>query len=153
MLSTAPTDPDLETFAGRPGFDGASGLIVFDHECVFCSSFARFVHQRDRRGLFRFTPAQGAFGQALYARYGLDTKNFSTNLVIVDGRLFTKLDGFATVMRTFDRPWRWLSAIGLLPPALAEPLYDGVARNRYRIFGRYDTCMVPSPEFRARMVS
>jgi predicted DCC family thiol-disulfide oxidoreductase YuxK len=135
-----------------PPFDYGKGLIVFDHECIFCSSFIRFVFARDPAGLFLFTAAQSPLGQALYSHYSLDKTDFSTNLVIVDGILHTKMDAFATVMRSLGLPWSLLAGVNALPGQLANGAYDLIAKNRYRIFGRYETCLVPSRELRARVV-
>lgn len=135
-----------------PPFDHGKGLIVFDHECIFCSSFIRFIFARDTSGRFQFTAAQSPLGQALYRHYGLSTTDFSTNLVIVGGVLHTKMDAVATIMRTLGFPWSLLAVANLLPRRLANAAYDLVAKNRYRIFGRYETCLVPSKELRARVI-
>ena len=135
-----------------PPWDDTFGLIVFDGECVLCSVFARFVFARDRRARFRFTMAQSDLGQALYRHYGLDTRDFETNLVIIDGRLHGKLSGFARVMAELVWPWRALAVLRLVPRPLGDWLYDRIAKNRYRLFGRYDTCRLPSPELRARVI-
>lgn len=139
-------DPDV------PPYDHGKGLIVFDHECIFCSSFIRFVFARDVSGFFLFTAAQSPLGQALYRHYGLDTKDFSTNLVIVDGILHTKMDAFATAMQALGFPWSLLAIVNVLPRLLGNGAYDLIAKNRYRIFGKYETCLVPSSELRARVV-
>jgi predicted DCC family thiol-disulfide oxidoreductase YuxK len=135
-----------------PPFDHGKGLIVFDHACIFCSSFIRFVFARDTSGRFLFTAAQSPLGQALYRHYGLDPTDFSTNLVIVDGVLHTKMDTVATVTRVLGFPWSLLAVVNLLPQRLANAAYDLIARNRYRIFGKYETCLVPSKELRARVI-
>ncbi|MEZ2223295.1 thiol-disulfide oxidoreductase DCC family protein [Rhizobium sp. RCC_161_2] len=135
-----------------PPFDHGKGLIVFDHACIFCSSFIRFVFARDTSGRFLFTAAQSPLGQALYRHYGLDPTDFSTNLVIVDGVLHTKMDTVSTVVRALGFPWSLLAVVNLLPRRLADAAYDLIAKNRYRIFGRYETCLVPSKELRARVI-
>jgi predicted DCC family thiol-disulfide oxidoreductase YuxK len=149
--------PMIEPYSFRgdpevPPFDHGKGLIVFDHKCIFCSSFIRFVFARDFVGLFLFTAAQSPLGQALYSHYGLDKTDFSTNLVIIDGVLHTKMDAFATVMRSLGLPWSLLAVVKVLPERLANATYDLIAKNKYRIFGRYETCLVPSRELRARVV-
>lgn len=135
-----------------PRWDDSVGLIVFDGVCVFCSSFARFVLRHDKSGHFRFTMAQSNLGQALYHHYGLDPGDFETNLVIVNGRLYEKLAAFLKVMTELGWPWRALAVLGALPRPVADWFYDRIAKNRYRIFGKYDTCMAPSPELKARLV-
>jgi predicted DCC family thiol-disulfide oxidoreductase YuxK len=136
-----------------PPWDDSIGLIVFDGVCVFCSSFARFVLSHDKRGRFCFTMAQSNLGQALYRHYRLNPSDFETNLVIIDGRLYEKLAAFTRVMAELDWPWRALACLDALPRPVANWLYDRIARNRYRIFGRYDTCMAPSPELRTRLIA
>jgi len=135
-----------------PPFDHGKGLIVFDHKCIFCSSFIRFVFAHDPTGLFLFASAQSPLGQALYSHYTLDKTDFSTNLVIVDGVLHTKMDAFSTAMRSLGLPWSLLAVVNTLPERLANGVYDLIAKNRYRIFGRYETCLVPSKELSARVV-
>jgi predicted DCC family thiol-disulfide oxidoreductase YuxK len=127
-------------------------LIVFDAECVFCSSFARFVLKHDRRGLFRFATAQSDTGQSLYVKHGLDNRRFTTNLVFVDGVLSTKLPAFAKVMSRLGWPWRVLAILVIIPPSLSEPLYDFIARNRFRWMGKRDACVLPSREMREKII-
>lgn len=127
-------------------------LIVFDAECVFCSSFAKFVLKHDRQGRFRFATAQSDLGQSLYLKYGLDNRRFTTNLVFVDGVLFTKMSAFAKVMSGFGWPWKAVGVLGLIPKPVSEPIYDFVARNRFRWMGKNDACSLPSREMRDRMI-
>ena len=138
--------------ASVPAWDDSVGLIVFDGECVLCSAFVRFVFRRDRRGRFRFTMAQSRLGQALYRHYGLDQQEFETNLVLLDGLLHAKMASFATVMGALGWPWRALAALRLIPRPIGNWLYDRIARNRYRLFGRYESCRLPPPELRARVI-
>ncbi|MGI9336312.1 MAG: thiol-disulfide oxidoreductase DCC family protein [Gammaproteobacteria bacterium] len=135
-----------------PHWDDALGLIVFDGQCVLCSRFARFVVRNDAQGQFLFTMAQSQLGQALYAHYALDAVDFETNLVILNGRLHKKLATLIAVLEVLGGPWRLAAVLGILPRPVADWLYDRVARNRYRLFGRYDACMVPSPSLQARIV-
>jgi predicted DCC family thiol-disulfide oxidoreductase YuxK len=135
-----------------PGFDDLQPLLVFDGVCNLCSGFVRFVLRRDRAGRFRFAAAQSPLGQALYRHYGLDAREFATNLLIADGRLHARMASFAAVMARLPWPWRALAVAGLLPRPLGDRLYDLVARNRYRWFGRTDQCMVPDAAVRARFI-
>lgn len=134
--------------------DALSGrdVIVFDGECVLCSGFFRFMMARDRTQRFHFVLAQSQLGRRIYDALGLPLVDFETNLVIVDGRIYRKMDAFAAAMRAIGWPWRPLSVLRYLPRILKDPAYGLIARNRYRIFGRYDTCMLPGPELRARFL-
>lgn len=125
-------------------------VIVFDGECVLCSGFFRFVLRYDRQRQFDFIMAQSSLGARLYAALDLPMDDFETNLVIVDGQVYQLLDAFAAAMRRLGWPWRVLSICRLLPNLIKDPLYHLIARNRYAIFGRYDTCMIPDAPTRAR---
>jgi predicted DCC family thiol-disulfide oxidoreductase YuxK len=135
-----------------PAFPDDKVLVVFDGVCMLCSGFARFILKRDGASAFRLTTAQSPLGQALYRHYGLDTEEFETNLVIADGRAYAKLDSVAVAGARLGGPWRTLALLRLLPRPLADWLYDRVAQNRYALFGRTDSCMIPPPEWRERFL-
>lgn len=127
-------------------------LIVFDGECVLCSHFFQFMLRHDRAQRFSFATAQSALGQQLYRERGLPTDDFETNLVIVDGQTYQRLDAFAAAMRALPGLWWILGLCRFLPLWLKDPMYHAVARNRYRLFGRTETCLVPDADLRARFL-
>lgn len=125
---------------------GDKSLIVFDAMCVLCSANARFVLDHDRRRHFRLTSAQGPLGEALYRHYGLTTDDYETMLVIDRGRLLTESDGAIAIARGLGWPWRAAAVARIVPRPIRDALYRMVARNRYRWFGRRETCWVPRPD-------
>lgn len=127
-------------------------LIVFDGECVLCSRFFQFMLRHDREQRFSFATAQSALGQRLYREQGLPTEKFETILVYVEGQCHLRLDAFAAAMRVLPSPWPLLGLCRFLPAFVKDPLYYAVARNRYRLFGRSATCMIPSPQIQARFL-
>jgi predicted DCC family thiol-disulfide oxidoreductase YuxK len=135
---------DLPTVTGN--------LIVFDGVCVLCNGFVQFVLRHDRRKGFMFLAAQSVKGEALYAQLGLKHGDYDTNLVFIGGKLFEKLDAFLAVMRQLGWPWRVVYPLKYLPLSLKNWLYDRIARNRYRLFGRYETCIVPDAGIRSRFL-
>ncbi|KAA3441862.1 DUF393 domain-containing protein [Mesorhizobium sp. SARCC-RB16n] len=135
-----------------PSFDASHPLIVFDGACVFCSGFVRMVVRLDRKARFRFATAQSPLGETLFRKYNLPTNSYETNLVLVGGVSFTRLDSFVAVMSELGWPWRAARAVLLLPRPLRDWLYDRIARNRYALFGRKDSCEVPSAELRERLI-
>lgn len=130
----------------------AHDVIVFDGECVLCSGFFRFVLRFDSARRFRFATAQSAIGQQIFRDLGLPTDDFETNIVILDGRIYERLDAFAAVMDAIGWPWRALSLTKHLPEPLKSWSYHRIARNRYRLFGRRDQCMIPAPDVSARFL-
>lgn len=131
---------------------GDHPLIVFDGMCVLCSGFARTVVRLDPSGRFRFATAQSPLGEALFRHFGLPTDVYETNLVLIDGVGYTRLDSLIATMRALGWPWRAAVALKLLPPPLREWLYERIARNRYALFGRRDSCDIPSPKLRSRLI-
>lgn len=139
------------SFAAVPAGDLPDGLVLFDGVCALCSGWVRFVLSRDVERQFCFASIQGAYGRALAQRLSLDPDDPATNAVVVDGRVHFKSDSALAVLGRLPR-WRWTRALKALPKPLRDWAYDRVARNRYTLFGRYDTCMMPSPELRDRFL-
>ena len=140
------------TSASVPSFDDSRPLIVFDGVCVLCSGFARFVMQHDKRGQFRLTPAQSILGRALLEHHGIDADNPETNLLLIDGRGYGKLDALVAILQRLDiqRGVRWI--VRLSPARLADAIYDRIAQNRYALFGRTEHCMIAPPEWADRIL-
>lgn len=136
----------------QPASDLPEGLVLFDGVCVMCSASVMFIIPRDPGGRYRFVPIQSELGQLLATRFGIDPAAPQTNAVVRHGRAWFKADSALVVAR--DLPgWRWTCAFRLLPRIVRDAAYDLVARNRYRLFGRRETCAVPPPELRDRFVT
>ncbi|TGQ74542.1 DUF393 domain-containing protein [Mesorhizobium sp. M00.F.Ca.ET.186.01.1.1] len=133
-------------------FDANHPLIVFDGVCVFCSGFVHMVLRLDRKARFRFATAQSPLGESLFRKYGLATDSYETNLALVGGLPYIRLDSFVAVMSELGWPWRAATLLLVLPRPLRDWLYDRVAKNRYALFGRKDACEIPSPELRERFL-
>jgi predicted DCC family thiol-disulfide oxidoreductase YuxK len=133
-------------------FDASQPLIVFDGVCVLCSGFVRTVVRLDRKNRFRFATAQSPFGEALFQKNGLRTDSYETNLVLIDGAAFMRLDSFVAVMAELGWPWRAARVLLVLPRPLRDWLYNRIAKNRYALFGRKDSCEIPSSELRERFL-
>lgn len=126
-------------------------IILYDGVCIFCSSWVRFVAKRDVARRFRFTPIQSDYGTMLAQHFGIDPNDPDTNAVIHGGTAYFKSDAALTVLSQLPG-WSWARALFAVPRALRNPLYNLVARNRYRIFGRSDACMVPDASLRERVI-
>ena len=135
-----------------PELAKSQDLIVFDGECVLCSGFFQFMVRQDKPRRFKFATAQSRLGQQLYTDLGLPTQDFETNLVIVNGRVHQRLDAFAAAMRSLPGFWPTLSVCRFLPGFIKNPLYHAIARNRYSLFGRSATCLVPDTALRSRFM-
>jgi predicted DCC family thiol-disulfide oxidoreductase YuxK len=135
-----------------PAADPLPDLVVFDGVCVLCNGFARFVHRHDRASTFRFATAQSASGRAVYDSVGLSPDAMESVLVRRNGRVRQKSDAVFVAVAAFGGPWRAVNLLRLCPRPIRDWVYDRIARNRYRIFGRLDTCPLPPPGLRERFV-
>lgn len=130
----------------------AGPIIVFDAACVLCAANARFVLKFDRARRFRLASMQGPVGAHLFEANGIDPSDPDT-IVLVDGdRTYRDSDAVLAIYSGIGWPWRAAAALRLVPRALRDPVYRLVARHRYRIFGRRETCWVPSPSDRHRVI-
>lgn len=126
-------------------------IILYDGVCVFCSRWVRFVAKRDAAKRFRFTPIQSDYGSRLAKHFGIDPNDPDTNAVIHGGVAHFKSNAALTVLSQLPG-WRWVRVLLAVPAALRNPAYDLVAKNRYRIFGRSDACLVPDASLRERVI-
>ena len=126
-------------------------VILYDGVCVFCSRWVRFVAVRDSERRFRFTAIQSGYGTRLARAFGINPDDPDTNAVVHGGEVFVKSDAALTVLSHLPG-WRWVRVLRLVPKPLRDAAYNLVARNRYRIFGKYEECFVPDAELRERVI-
>ena len=144
------------TEAERSAIEGRA-LLLYDGVCALCNGVVKFLMKRDRRDRFRYAPLQSELGREMLARFGIlefpDGVVLVANALTAEERLYQRSDAVAACLRLLDGPWRGVGRVlGLIPRWLREWGYGVVARVRYRVFGRYDTCPVPSPEERGRLL-
>lgn len=132
--------------------DGAD-VVVFDGVCVLCSGFLKFMLKHDRNQRFKFVTAQSQLGEALYSHLGLKSADYDTNVVIVGGCIYTKLDAFAAAMGALGGMWHAAQLVRVLPRPIADWLYNRIACNRYAVFGKTDACLVPMPDVKDRFLA
>jgi predicted DCC family thiol-disulfide oxidoreductase YuxK len=126
-------------------------VILYDGVCVFCSRWVRFVAARDG-GLFRFTAIQSDYGRKLAQTFDIDPTDPDTNAVINDNVALFKSDAALAVLGLLPW-WRWVRVLSFVPKPLRDSVYSVVARNRYRIFGTYDTCFMGDASLRKRVLT
>lgn len=132
-------------------------LVLYDGVCGLCNRLLQFLLAYDRRRVFHFAALQSAIGQAWVQRSGGDPRDLTSFYVVAgyrtpDPRVVTQSDAALFVAGQLGWPWRAARLARVIPKALRDRAYDLVARSRYRLFGRYDQCLLPRPEFRSRFV-
>jgi predicted DCC family thiol-disulfide oxidoreductase YuxK len=126
-------------------------VILYDGVCVFCSRWVRFVATRDVERRFRFTAIQSPYGTRLAQAFGIDPSDPDTNAVVHGSVAHFKSDAALTVLSALQG-WRWTRMLFAVPKLLRDSVYSLIAKNRYRIFGKYEECFVPDADMRARVM-
>lgn len=127
-------------------------LLLFDGVCNLCNASVQWILKRDHRGEFRFTALQSELGQQLLLRHGLASAHFDTVVLVVGEQIFLRSDAPLEIVRRLGGFWRMFYVFKILPRPLRDALYNFVARNRYRWFGRREACMLPRPEWKERFL-
>lgn len=127
-------------------------IILFDAQCVLCSANARFILTHDRARRYRLASMQSAVGADLFRRHGVDPTEPDTILVIDGDKVVRDSDAVISIYAGLGWPWRIASVAGFIPRSLRDPVYRWVARNRYRIFGKRQSCWIPRPEDADRLL-
>lgn len=126
-------------------------LILFDGVCNVCNASVTFIIDRDPAGRFRFASLQSAVGQEVLRKTGRPAAGFDSVVLVENGRFYEKSDAALRIARHL-RGWRWAWGFRFVPKFLRNLVYDLIARNRYRWFGRRTTCRVPTAAERERFV-
>jgi predicted DCC family thiol-disulfide oxidoreductase YuxK len=128
-------------------------LILFDGVCNFCNGAVQTVIEIDRQKIFKFAAIQSELGQQLYRQHGLDPIDIQT-LMLVDGDIvLTKSDAVLAILGKLEGGWQFFTAFTALPQPVRDWAYSEFARQRFLLFGKRDSCMVPIPELQERFIS
>lgn len=127
-------------------------VVVFDGVCNLCNRSVNFILRHESEPRLLFVPFQSAAGSRIMRQYGFSPEDVRTFILILGGKPYTKSEAAIQVSRFLRRPWSLLRALWIVPRPIRNWGYDLVANNRYRWFGRTESCMVPATELRARFI-
>jgi len=133
-------------------------ILLYDGVCGLCNRTNQFVLRHDPEGLFRFASLQSPLAERILTRHGASARDLDTVYVVVnynqpDESLRPRSDAVVFILTRLGGIWRPAGIlIGWLPQWFRDWAYNLVARTRYRIFGRYESCQLPSPENRRRFL-
>ncbi|WP_345240361.1 thiol-disulfide oxidoreductase DCC family protein [Pontibacillus salipaludis] len=128
-----------------------NGIVLFDGECNFCDQSVQFIIKRDPQGYFSFASLQSEVGQDLLKKYEIpaDTDSF---VLIEDGRAYTKSSAALRVCKHLKGAWKTFRLFAIVPKFVRDAAYEIFAKNRYKWFGKKDSCMLPSKDIRKRFL-
>lgn len=139
--------------ASVPYLKDGENLILFDGVCKLCNAWSNFIIRHDHGRRFKLASVQSPEGKAILAHFGYPTERFDTMLVVHNAACHEKSEAFFAVMGELGMPWRLLRVFRFLPRFLRDWLYDRIALNRYRLFGKYDYCSLPGADHEGRYLS
>lgn len=125
-------------------------VILFDGVCNLCSGAVQFIIRRDPSKHFRFASLQSDFGQRQLERFNLSDKKFHSLILISDNRYYERSDAALNIARRLTGGWPLLYGFKIIPRFLRNAIYNLVAKNRYKLFGKKEICWIPTTELRSR---
>ncbi len=127
-------------------------VVLYDGVCALCNWAVRFILAHDARRVFVFAPLQSDVGRRWQDRFGIPRDALDTVILVQDGRVHVRSDAAFRILRQLNTVWGVLLVLRVLPLSFSDLFYNLIARSRYRVFGRYDACPIPSPEDRHRFL-
>ena len=127
-------------------------VILFDGVCNLCNSSVQFVIKQDTKNYFSFAALQSNFGQELLNKYHLDPHDFDSFVLYENNKLHLKSSAALRLTRKLRFPFPLLYPLIVIPAFIRNLVYDFIAKNRYKWFGKKDSCMIPTPELKDRFI-
>lgn len=133
-------------------------VILFDGVCKLCYGWSRFIIRFDKAKQFKLATVQSAVGAAIMDHYQLQASDtardiFDTMYYVQGGRVYEKSSAFLHIMAAMPYPWRLASIFKIIPTLIRDGVYNFIASNRYKIFGKYPQCVMPNPDHEQRFLS
>jgi len=129
-----------------PKVEQSDQVVLFDGQCKLCTGWSRFLIRFDKRRKFKLCAVQSEEGQAILAWFDLPTDDFTTMLLVQGDKALTKTDAFIAVIGQLPFPWKVVRVVKLIPKRIRDWIYDRIASRRHTIFGKYDSCVLPTPD-------
>lgn len=127
-------------------------ILLFDGVCNLCNSSVNFIIDHDPKGRFRFAALQSDFGQSKLTELGYDTEKFDSLVLLSKGKVYKKSSAALRIAKRLNGLWPLLYIFIIVPPFIRHAVYDIISKNRYRWWGKRDSCRMPSPELKQRFV-
>ncbi len=125
-------------------------LILFDGVCNFCNYWVNFASRHDQKKRLRFASLQGETAREILPRYQLDPSKLSSVILVDNGKAYTQSSACLRICKYLGGGWKLVYALMIIPKFLRDAVYNLVARNRYRWFGKKDSCMIPPADWKDR---
>lgn len=129
-----------------------SAIILFDGVCNLCDNLVKFVIKNDKKNYFKFAPLQSESGRELLDKYNIDKESLDSVVLVENDKAYTHSSAALQLTKNLDAPWFLAYPLIFVPKFIRNPIYNWIARNRYKWFGKKDSCMMPTPEIKAKFL-
>jgi predicted DCC family thiol-disulfide oxidoreductase YuxK len=130
-----------------------NAIILFDGVCNFCNGSVNLIIDRDPGAYFKFAPLQSEIGEKLIKEHGINKAETDSVILIENGKVYTHSTAALRVARKLKGEWSWFYGFVVVPKFIRDAAYKLFAKNRYKMFGKQDACMLPTPDVRARFLA
>lgn len=127
-------------------------VVFFDGVCNFCNYWVNFAIKRDKKKKLKFAPLQGETAKVVFQKQSLSTSTLSTVVFIEEGKVYTQSSAALRICRHLDGGWKLFYGLIVIPKFIRDAIYNVIAKNRYRWFGKTESCMIPTPEMKKRFL-
>ena len=127
-------------------------LILFDGVCNFCNFWVNFIIDRDSKAFFKFTAVQSDTARQILKSNKIDAMKIDSIVLVINGKIFFKSSAAFQIARKLDGFWKLLYIFIIIPPFMRDGLYDFIASNRYKWFGKRETCLIPTDDEKHRFI-
>jgi predicted DCC family thiol-disulfide oxidoreductase YuxK len=127
-------------------------IILFDGVCNLCNGVVQFIIKNDDKGKFKFASLQSDFGQQILSKNNLPTSDFNSFVFLENDKIFMKSTAALKVLKGLGGKWKMLYVFIIVPKFIRDIAYDFIAKRRYSIWGKIESCMMPTPELKSRFL-
>ena len=127
-------------------------IVLFDDVCNFCNTTIQLIIKNDKKDIFRFASLQSDRGKQLIKELGIDTCNLDSFILIENKNFHSKSNAAILIVKEFGFFWSGIQFFTIFPKKIRDAMYDFIAKNRYKILGKSNSCMIPSPELRQKFL-
>ncbi|WP_339606390.1 thiol-disulfide oxidoreductase DCC family protein [uncultured Roseivirga sp.] len=127
-------------------------ILLFDGVCNLCNNSVNFIIDRDPKKHFKFAALQSEFGQSKLKELGFNQEEFDSLVLLSNGKVYRKSSAALRIAKKLSGLWPLLYVFIIIPPFIRHGIYDIIGKNRYKWFGKQDSCRMPTPELKQRFI-
>lgn len=127
-------------------------IIFFDGVCNLCNNTVQFIIKQDKKAVFRFASLQSEYSKNTLEKYNFSTKSLESVVLLYKNKIYTHSDAPLEIARILGSLWTFFYVFKIFPSAIRNGVYNWIAKNRYRWFGKQESCWLPTPELKKRFL-